>query len=107
MILHKTDCNSFLDHRKNYLRLLNRAYGVNFEDLAHYKQENNFKRMILNSLTINDVQAAIRRSEAIMQRNREKGYKMQNYEGYNFYRENPSLSIWESVKRILSDCQLI
>jgi len=105
IILHKADCNGALAHRRQYLTPLNRAFGEQFEDLAQYKHEDNFKR-ILSKLTLEDVRQAIRRSEAIMERNRENGFILQKYLGYSFYRENPSLSLWESIKRILIDCGL-
>lgn len=48
MILHKADCNGPLTHRRQYLTPLNRAYGENFENLDQYKQEYNFKRILLD-----------------------------------------------------------
>ena len=52
-------------------------------------------------MTLKDVQQAIQRSKDIMQKNPEYGYLLQSYKGYKYYRENPSLSIWESVEKIL------
>lgn len=105
MILHKTDCSGTLTQRRQYLAPLNRAFGEQFENLAQYKHEDNFRR-ILSKLTLEDVRQAIRRSEVIMERNRENGFVLQKYRGYCFYRENPSLSLWESIKKILIDCGL-
>jgi hypothetical protein len=42
-----------------------------------------------------------------MNRNQENGYVLQNYKGYVYYRENPSLAIWEIVEKILKDCELM
>lgn len=106
VILHKADCNGHLTYRRQYLEYLNRAYGENFEDLNKYKNENNFKR-ILSSLTLTDVREAIRRSEVILQTNKDNGYVIQRYKGYEYYRENPSLSIEKTIAKILSDCQLM
>lgn len=106
IILHKMDCNGAKTHRKQYLPEINKVYDEKFEDLEEYKKENNFKR-ILQKLTINDVIEAVKRSETIMKRNEENGYKLQHYKGYNFYKENPSLSIWEIVKKILFECGLV
>jgi hypothetical protein len=36
-----------------------------------------------------------------MERNKENGYVLQNYNGYTYYKENPSLAIWEIVEKIL------
>ena len=33
--------------------------------------------------------------------------KNSKYKGYSFYAENPSLSIWESIKKILHGCGLL
>lgn len=105
IILHKADCNGTKVHRRQYLSDLNRAYNEKFEDLKEYKRENDFKR-ILNQLTIEDVISAVRRAESIMKRNEESGYTLQRYKGYSFYKENPSLSVWEIVNRILKDCEI-
>jgi hypothetical protein len=106
IILHMADCNGALTNRHQYLAPLNRAYHENFENLDQYKHEDNFKR-ILSRLTLDHVREAILRAKTIMQRNKELGYVLQQYRGYKYYKENPSLSIWEAVERILTDCQLI
>lgn len=106
IILHKADCNGAKTNRKQYLSDLNKAYGEKFEDLNEYKRENDFKR-ILKKLTIEDVISAVKRSEVIMKRNEESGYRLQQYKGYSFYKENPSLSIWEIIGKILFECGLV
>lgn len=106
MILHRTECNGSLMHRRQYLTPLNRAYGENFENLDQYKHENNFKR-ILSKLTLDNVRQAIRRSKTIMRKNEEMGYRLQEYKGYRYYRENPSLSLGEQIERILEDCKIL
>ena len=77
-VLHKVDCNSSLTHRRQYLSLINNAFSEQFETLAHYKQEANFKR-ILNKLTLDNVKEAVRRSEFIMRTNQENGYILHQY----------------------------
>lgn len=79
---------------------------VKFENLEQYKSEANFKR-ILSRLTLDHVQQAIRRSKAIMQRNRELGYRLQQYKGHQYYKENPSLLLWEQIERILQVCGIV
>lgn len=105
IILHKTDCNEAKTHRKQYLPELNKAYDEKFEDLQEYKRENDFKR-ILKKLTIEDVISAVKRAEAIMKRNEKSGYRLQQYKEYSFYKENPSLSVWEIVDKILKECEI-
>lgn len=106
MILHKTECNGPKNSSTEYLPVLNKAYGENFENLREYKHENHFKR-ILNTLTLQDVIAAVQRSKAIMQRNEENGFVLQQHGRYKFYRENPSLSLWEVVYKILKECGIL
>lgn len=106
MILHKFSCNAPLTHRHQYLKLINKAYNENFNSLDQYKRESSFKR-ILGKISLFDVKLAIKRSQSIMQKNEENGLVLQQYKGYRYYRENPSLSIWKSIEKILIDCELI
>jgi hypothetical protein len=106
IILHKADCNGALAHRRQYLSPLNRAYEENFENLDQYKHETNFKR-ILSKITLEDVVQAIRRSKYISQSRKENGHVLRQYKGYQYYSENPSLSVWETIERILQECGII
>lgn len=106
IILHKIDCRTAITHRKNYVSHLNRAYGENFENMDVYKHEVNFKRC-LQKISLSDVIAAISRAKEIMKRNEENGYVLQQYKGYTYYRENPSLMIWGPIEKILKDCALV
>lgn len=106
IVLHKADCNGILAHRRQYLAPINRAYKENFENLDQYKHEDNFKR-VLSKLTLDDVREGIRRAKAIMQKNKEDGFVLKHYKGYSYYKESPSLSIWETIEKILKDCKLL
>ena len=106
MVLHKAECNAPLVHRRQYLDPINKAYGEKFENLDQYKHEANFKR-VLGKISLPDVIAAINRSKVIMQKNMENGLVLQQYKGYRYYRENPALSVWESIEKILKDCELL
>lgn len=106
MILHKMDCNGSFTHRRQYITPINSAYEENFEDLDQYKHEDNFKR-VLGKLNLADVKRAIERAKIIMQRNEENGFILQQYKKFQYYRENPSLYIWESIEKILRECELI
>lgn len=106
IVLHKTNCNTSFANRRQYISSINNAYGENFSSLDHYKHEDNFKR-ILSKISFQDIKDAVQRSKVIMQRNEENGLVLQEYKGYRYYRENPSLSIWESIERILKNCELI
>lgn len=106
IILHKIDCNGALSHRKKYLSYINRAFGTNFKSMTEYKREDNFNDC-LNKLSLDDVIRAIKRSERIMAKNAKNGYKLHEYKGFKYYKENPSLSVWEAIKNIMTDCKLI
>ena len=106
MVLHKAECNAPLVHRRQYLEPINKAYGEKFENLDQYKHEANFKR-VLGKISLPEVIAAIHRSKIIMQKNMENGLVLQQYKGYRYYRENPALSVWESIEKILKDCELL
>ena len=102
MVLHKMDCNGPKAHRRQYLEPINRAFGERFEDLEHYKREDNFKRC-LGKMTLDDVKAAIRRGETITGNN-EADKPLTKFKGYSYYRDNPALSVHEVVKGIMRDC---
>lgn len=106
IILHKIDCFGAYSHRKQYISAINKAFGESFENMDEYKKEPNFKRC-LNKLNLNDVIVAIKRAKTIEKKNQENGYTLQQYRGYRYYKENPSLSAWEAIEEILKDCKLI
>jgi hypothetical protein len=49
---------------------------------------------------------AINRAKLIMQKNKDNRYTLHQYKGYKYYKENPSLDIWEPIEKILKDCGL-
>lgn len=106
IILHKSDCNKEFSQVKNYLSLINRTYNEHFDSMREYKEERNFKRC-LNKLTFSDVKDAINRSKKIMENIQNNMYNAIKYKGYEYYKENPSLTVWEAVEKILKDCELI
>lgn len=106
IVLHKSICNGSLAHRRLYLTHINRAFSEHFENMDEYKHENNFKR-ILAQLSLSDVKDAIDRAKQIMVTNEECGYVLQEYKGYRYYRENPSLAVWEVIEKVLGDCELM
>ncbi len=106
IVLHMVDCNGSISHRRNYLTPLNRAYDEYFESMDEYKHETNFKRC-LGKLQLSSVIDAVNRAKIIMENNQKNGYTLQQYKGYKYYKENPSLAIWEVIEKILKDCALI
>jgi len=106
MILHKINCSGSKTHRSQYLEAINRAYGENFESMKKYKEEENFKR-ILGKLSLDDVKDAIQRSKRIMAERETAGHRILQYKGYRYYKENPSLMVWEAIEKILVEIGLI
>jgi len=105
IILHKADCNGPVYHRKNYITHINRAYEEEFKSMDEYKHEDNFKRC-LGKLQLSNIIDAVNRAKNIMHRNQDSGYILHQYKGYEYYKENPSLAIWEAIEKILKDCGL-
>lgn len=106
IILHMTDCNGSYTHRKQYITPINRAFHEHFENMDEFKKEDNFKRC-LKKIQLSNVIDAVMRAQKIMQRNQENGYTLHKYKGYTYYKENPSLAVWEAISKILKDCGLI
>ena len=106
IVLHRLDCYGAVSHRRSYLPFINKAYEENFENMDEYKHEDNFKRC-LGKLCLRDVVKAVERSEYIIKQNELNGYILQKYKGFSYYKENPSLAVWEAVKKIMVDCKLI
>ena len=106
LVLHKRSCNGHLSNRTQYLSHINKAFNENFEDLDKYKARDAFHRC-LSKLTLENVKAAIDRAEIITNMNEVNDVKINTHYGYKYYDENPSLSIWKVVKKILVDCGYI
>lgn len=106
MILHKMDCYASFVHRDHYLNSLNKAYEEHFATMKEYKREENFKR-VLSKLSLEDVRKAIGRAKKIKKQCQDAGYTLCEYKGYRYYRENPSLSIWECIEKILRECGVL
>lgn len=106
MILHKSAYNRVLTHKKQYLDLLNRAYGMSFSSLKQYKEEKEFAKC-LKMLTLKDVCDAVLRADKLMATNERDEKAMTKYEGFSYYTDNPSLTIWEPIRDILKECRLL
>lgn len=100
MVLHKNGCNGCLCHRSHYLSYINRAFGENFKKLDDYKREDDFKRC-LKRISVADVRAAVERAEKIMADKAANGLPVTKYKKFEYYADNPALSIHRVVKEIL------
>lgn len=103
IILHKKDCYGHFTDRKQYLIPIQQCFNEKFEDLDHYKNETTFKRC-LSKLTLDDVISAIIRADKLTNINMSDNKTLVHHCGYTYYRDNPSMSINEVVKKILIEC---
>ncbi len=106
IILHKIDCNNEHIHRSKYITDVNKAFGTSYSKMDEYKQEKNFKNC-LKQLTLENVKQAVVRASDIMKRNADKGYVLHEYKGFKYYKENPSLAIWETIQLMLVDSGIL
>ncbi len=106
IVLHKTKLFGSLAHRRQYLAPINRIFDEHFENLKEYKKEDNFKRC-LKKLNLDLVRDAVRNAQEMMNNNKANGLTEYEYKGFHYYKDNPSLSIWEAVAKILQDSGLI
>ena len=105
MILHKKDCNGCLTYKKEYLALINKAYEQEFISLKSYKNKDNFRKC-LDKIGLSDIKTAIVKSKNIMAMRKRNGDKEISLYTYKYYKDNPALTIWQSIEKILKDCKL-
>ena len=105
MILHKNICNGCSNHRKEYLRFINKEYKMSFSSMDEYKERGNFQKC-LDQLTLVEIKEAINRAKNIMNIRERQGDKEIPYCGYKYYKSNPALTIWKCIEKILKDCKL-
>lgn len=102
MILHKIDFYRTVLRKEQYLKPLREAFG-DVRSLANYKRKKTFAR-ILRQISLGDVEAAVRRSDAVEMHRRREG-PPQEYCGYTYYRKNPALSVGHLVRQILESAR--
>lgn len=107
IVLHKIDARSSLSKKSQYLQLINRGYGVNFDKMEDYKKADNFKKC-LSMLNLNNVVDAVNRSRDIMLINEKDHIKeFEDYKKIKYCKANPALNIGEIVGKILKEVGLI
>ena len=107
IILHKIQQKGSFIHRRQYVRGINRAFNENFQFIDDYKEEKNFKR-ILSKITLEDVISAVNNGKEIRKMN-EENYQCnyRKYGQFEYYTENPDMTINECVEQILKECKVI
>lgn len=102
LLLHKEMSSRSLMRQEEYLTHINRTYNLNFQSLVKYKHKDEFKKL-LDKLTLSDVFTAIRNAKRIDLLNHENNI-IQNFYNFEYYEENPSLSVHNIIEQILKDC---
>ena len=75
--------------------------------MTSYKEERNFNK-ILNQITLDDVIQAVKNGKEIRDINVKDS--SQNYRkngNFEYYTENPDMTIYECVGQVLSECGLL
>ena len=107
IILHKIEQKTSINNRKQYIKGINKAYNENFLTIDEYKEEKNFKK-ILKQITLEDVIFAINNGNKIRKMNCEKfRNNYRKYLNFEYYKENPDMTINECVELILKECKVI
>lgn len=100
ILLHRVLFTRPVYHRKDYLKPINQAFNTSFRSMPNYKKEKNF-RQLLATLSVADVLSAVGRAEQIRLRNEMLGRTLLRFEGYQYYRHDPSLSVDLVIRDIL------
>lgn len=101
LILHRMPFTRPVVHRKDYLRPINQAFGTSFQSMPNYKKEKNFRRL-LRKISLSDVSEAISRAGQIRKRNEHNQCPLLTFEGYTYYRQDPSLSVDLLISDVLA-----
>lgn len=99
ILLHKVSVEESIQNKGYYLKKINDAYGSSFTSLNEMSESANIQR-IINQITIQEVYDAIDRAETI-KRKCERNNKPVSIYGYEYYRENPYLTVDVLVKEML------
>ena len=107
IILHKIQQIGAVSHRKQYVKGINKAFDEKFQFIDDYKEEKNFKR-ILKKISLEDVISAVNNANEIRKMN-EEIFKCnyRKYGQFEYYTENPDMTINECVEQILRECEVI
>ena len=107
IILHKIQQKKQIINRKQYIVGINKAFNEKFQYINEYKEEKNFKR-ILEKITLKDVILAVNNAHEIRKMN-EENYKnnYRKYGKFEYYTENPDMTINECIEQILEECGAI
>jgi hypothetical protein len=105
LLLHKDYNFASIAHRKNYIEPINKTYGTNFERMKDNKHREPFEKL-LSQIDLYDVKRAIENAEKIRPTQLSNGNSMIEYKGFQYFRDNPDLTVNACVKRIFTECKI-
>lgn len=106
MLLHITDMSNPVRDRFAYLSFINRYFNRQYTSLDRFKNEDEFKEILSEFITLDNVMKAVKRAEAIVARNDFEYKTKEEYKGVAFYHDNPDISVHEIVKMIFEVCDV-
>ena len=106
MLLHVADMKHSVQDRHSYLVLINRRFNKNYSNIDEFKAESEFQSILNSYVTLDSVKKAIYRADKIVEMNQEEYKKKENYHGFEFYHDNPDLSVHEVVRIIFDVCDV-
>lgn len=106
LILHKNTSNLPVLDRSKYVEQINNLYGTKFSKLKDNKNKDTFNKL-LEQISLEDVKSAVCNAHKIRSYQEEIGLRMVEYKGFQYYRENPDLTVNECVEIILKECKII
>lgn len=104
ILLHVADMKAAVSSRTAYLKLINHYFQRNYSSLDEFKSEREFSRILQEFVTLESVKKAIERAKVLVNDNKAIGKRFENYKGFQFYRDNPDLTVHEIVKLIFDIC---
>ena len=99
LLWHKRDFSKCCTNNKEYLKAINESFHTDFESLSKYKEEKNFQK-ILQQISLEDVESAIRRCNSMEARNEATNMKGE-HKGYKYFKDNPACSVGREIAEIL------
>lgn len=106
MILHKYDLKTPVSNRFEYCTYINKGYKTKYTKIDEYKTVAEFTK-ILSSITLDDVITAIKRGHVIRNNHINNKDHIETYKKFNFYRDNPDMTIHIIIEKILEECKII
>ena len=105
LLLHVADMTHSVQNRNSYLAYVNRYFNKNYSNLNQYKQEDEFCNILNEFITLQSVKMAIDRAEKILQYNINNN-KQQCYKKFNYFQNNPDLTVHRVVQKIFNTCEV-